>query len=197
MFSFHLLHLLMLTLLSVTSSLITDENLAREWLKTHDKLAVSAYSRKWTALWRYNSNITEFNKNQTNYTVKKIFETAEEFFISLGFPNLPKEFWETSILEKPDDGRDMSCQASAWTFYNKTDWRCKYQGVYPPVERTEEDFDPGAKFHIPGDYPYIRYFVRVILQFQIHKALCDVSGHTGPLYKCDIYQSKAAGDLLK
>lgn len=35
--------------------------------------------------------------------------------------------------------------------------RCKYQGISPPVTRSEEDFDPGAKYHIPANVPYIRY----------------------------------------
>ncbi|XP_022240774.1 angiotensin-converting enzyme-like isoform X1 [Limulus polyphemus] len=74
--------------------------------------------------------------------------------------------------------------------------RLKYQGVCPPVKRTEEDFDPGAKYHIPGNTPYIRYFVSFVIQFQFHKALCEAAGHEGPLYKCDIYQSKEAGKLL-
>lgn len=32
----------------------------------------------------------------------------------------------------------------------------KYQGLSPPVARTEDDFDPGAKFHIPANVPYVR-----------------------------------------
>ncbi|XP_034049711.1 angiotensin-converting enzyme [Thalassophryne amazonica] len=82
--------------------------------------------------------------------------------------------------------------------YNKEWWnlRMKYQGLCPPVTRSEDDFDPGAKFHIPANVPYLRYFVSFIIQFQFHKALCDAAKHTGPLHKCDIYQSKEAGKLL-
>ena len=38
--------------------------------------------------------------------------------------------------------------------YNKAWWelREKYQGVAPPVDRTEADFDPGAKYHIPEQH---------------------------------------------
>ncbi|GCC18811.1 hypothetical protein chiPu_0020898, partial [Chiloscyllium punctatum] len=72
----------------------------------------------------------------------------------------------------------------------------KYQGVCPPVARSEEDFDPGAKFHIPSSVPYVRYFVSFIIQFQFHESLCKAAGQTGPLYKCDIYKSKAAGKLI-
>jgi peptidyl-dipeptidase A len=80
--------------------------------------------------------------------------------------------------------------------YNKAWWdlRLKYQGLAPPVGRTEEDFDPGAKYHIPGNTPYTRYFLSFILQFQFHKALCDASGYEGPLHECSIFGSKEAGE---
>jgi len=61
------------------------------------------------------------------------------------------------------------------------------------VARTEADFDPGAKYHIPGNTPYTRYFLSFILQFQFHKALCEAAGHTGPLSECSIYGSEEAG----
>jgi peptidyl-dipeptidase A len=79
--------------------------------------------------------------------------------------------------------------------YNKAWWelREKYQGVSPPVARTEEDFDPGAKYHIPGNTPYTRYFLSFILQFQFHKALCDAAGFKGPLHECSIFGSTEAG----
>ncbi|KAK5881015.1 hypothetical protein CesoFtcFv8_021866 [Champsocephalus esox] len=83
--------------------------------------------------------------------------------------------------------------------YNADWWhlRTKYQGICPPTKRTEEHFDAGAKFHIPGNTPYIRYFISFILQFQLHKALCVKAGHTGPLHTCDIYRSAEAGAVLK
>lgn len=74
--------------------------------------------------------------------------------------------------------------------------RLKYQGLCPPVKRTDEDLDAAAKYHVIADVPYIRYFVSHIVQFQFHKALCEEAGHTGPLHQCDIYQSKEAGKLL-
>lgn len=79
--------------------------------------------------------------------------------------------------------------------YNAAWWsiREKYQGIRPPVERTEADFDPGAKYHIPGNTPYTRYFLSFILQFQFQKALCDAAGHKGPLADCSIYGNKEAG----
>lgn len=80
--------------------------------------------------------------------------------------------------------------------YNQAWWdlRTQYQGIEPPVERTEADFDPGAKYHIPSNVSYTRYFLAHIMQFQFQKALCDSAGHDGPLHTCSIYGSKAAGD---
>jgi peptidyl-dipeptidase A len=82
--------------------------------------------------------------------------------------------------------------------YNKAWWalRAKYQGVAPPVERTEADFDAGAKNHVPTNVPYARYFLARVYQFEFYKAMCDASGYKGPLNRCSFYGSKAAGDKL-
>jgi peptidyl-dipeptidase A len=82
--------------------------------------------------------------------------------------------------------------------YNSAWWqlRQKYQGVAPPLDRSERDFDPGAKYHVPGNVPYTRYFLADILQFQFHRALARVAGCTGPLHRCSIYDSKEAGKRL-
>jgi peptidyl-dipeptidase A len=82
--------------------------------------------------------------------------------------------------------------------YNKAWWelREKYQGVAPPVARTDAAFDPGAKYHIPGNVPYARYFLARIYQFQFYKAMCDASGYKGPLNRCSFYGSKEAGAKL-
>lgn len=82
--------------------------------------------------------------------------------------------------------------------YNKAWWelRLKYQGVAPPNARTEEDFDAGAKYHVPANVPYTRYFLAHILQFQFHRELCKAAGQTGPLNRCSIYGSKEAGARL-
>ena len=81
------------------------------------------------------------------------------------------------------------------TDYNRTWWelRRKYQGIAPPGERSENDFDPGAKFHVAANVPYSRYFLATILQFQFHRSLCKEAGYTGPLNRCSIYGNKAAG----
>ncbi len=83
--------------------------------------------------------------------------------------------------------------------YNAAWWQLReeYQGIEAPIERTEADFDPGAKYHIPANTPYMRYFLAHILQFQFHKSLCQASGHEGPLHTCSIYGSKEAGAKLQ
>ncbi len=244
----------------------------------------------------------------------RMAHSAESFYTSLGFPQLPKTFWERSMLSRPRD-REVVCHASAWDMaspgdvrvkacltpteedlytiyhelghvyyylsyasqpylfrdgandgfheaigdtvnlsvtpaylsriglihavapshealinqqmkmalekiaflpfgrlidqwrwrvfseeitpanYNSSWWelRRRYQGLAPPVPRTEADFDPGAKYHIPSNTPYTRYFLSFILQFQFHKALCAAAGNQGPLYECSNYGSEEAG----
>ncbi len=82
--------------------------------------------------------------------------------------------------------------------YNEAWWalRNRYQGVSSPIARSEADFDPGAKYHVPANVPYTRYFLAHILQFQFHRALCREAGFTGPLYQCSIFDNKAAGAKL-
>jgi peptidyl-dipeptidase A len=82
--------------------------------------------------------------------------------------------------------------------YNRAWWelRNKYQGVSAPVARSETDFDPGAKFHVPANVPYTRYFLASILQFQFYRALCREVGFTGPLHRCSFYGNKKAGEKL-
>lgn len=82
--------------------------------------------------------------------------------------------------------------------YNTAWWllRARYQGVTPPVGRAADDFDPGAKYHIPGNVPYMRYFLARLLQFQFYRGMCRTAGHSGPLYKCSFYGSKTAGEKL-
>ncbi len=87
--------------------------------------------------------------------------------------------------------------------YNKAWWdlRLKYQGVAPPVARSEADFDPGAKYHVAANVPYTRYFLSFIMQFQFHKALakaagCPAPGADTPLHRCSIYDNKEAGARL-
>jgi len=82
--------------------------------------------------------------------------------------------------------------------YNADWWRLaeRYQGIRPPVPRSEADFDPGAKYHVPANTPYTRYFLAHILQYQFHRALCEAAGVDGPLHRCSIYGNAVAGKKL-
>ena len=257
---------------------------------------------------------TELLKS-AGYDDRKMVETGEAFFTSLGFAKLPETFWKRSMFVKPAD-RDVVCHASAWDIDNQDDvrikmcikvngqdfvtvhhelghnfyqraykgqdflymngandgfheavgdtialsitpeylvqigllpkdkvpssdkdiglllrkamekiafmpfgllvdkWRwgvfdgsvtpgtynaawndlrLKYQGIRPPVERTEASFDPGAKYHIPATTPYLRYFLANVLQFQFYRAACEQSGWKGPLHRCSFYNNKEVG----
>ena len=83
--------------------------------------------------------------------------------------------------------------------YNDLWWQLReqYQGLGAPNERPANAFDPGAKYHVPGNTPYTRYFLAAILQFQFHRALCETAGFEGPIHRCTIYGSKKAGERLQ
>merc|ERR1711936_215646 len=257
---------------------------------------------------------------EQNYTVFKMFQTGDDFYAAMGLYRVPDSFWELSMLEKPDDGREVICHATAWDFYDAkdyrirmctrdfnfedlntihhelghiqydqhyktqpqvyrdgandgfheaigelmamagatpshlfsiglldelvedeeldlnflmsqalitistlpfhlvndvwrwqifrgevdpSDWNSQYWklkeeivGVVAPAVRTEADLDPPTIYHINQDYDMIRYFVRTILQFQFAEKLCELSGHEGPLHRCDFSGSTEAGAAL-
>ncbi|MBD3728421.1 MAG: M2 family metallopeptidase [Sphingomonadales bacterium] len=96
--------------------------------------------------------------------------------------------WRWGVFDgsiKPEDYN------TAWTGLRR-----KYQGIVPPVERPADAFDPGAKYHIPGNTPYARYFLARILQFQFFKSACEQAGWTGPLHRCSFYGNKEVGERL-
>jgi len=253
---------------------------------------------------------------RARYTPVQMTETAERFYTSLGFPELPDTFWERSLLTRPRD-RDVVCHASAWDVDNVDDLRVKqciqinaehfqtihhelghnfyqraynqqpflyrngahdgfheaigdfvalnitpeylteigllrrnqippasadvsllmeralekisfvpfaltmdqwrwqvfdgritpdrynaawwelrqrYQGIRPPNTRTEEHFDPGAKYHIANNVPYLRYFLSYVLQFQFYEAACRQAGWEGPLHRCTVYGNREVGE---
>jgi len=80
--------------------------------------------------------------------------------------------------------------------YNEGWWklRTQYQGIVPPGPRPADAFDPGAKYHVPGNTPYTRYFLAHIYQFQFHRAACKQAGWKGPLHRCSVYGQKAVGE---
>ncbi|XP_069761237.1 angiotensin-converting enzyme isoform X3 [Narcine bancroftii] len=283
---------------------------AQQWNNIYDMMIPFPY--------KTNIDVTDMMKKK-DWNATHMFRVSEEFFTSLGLIKMPQEFWDHSMLEKPKDGREVVCHASAWDFYNQKDFRIKQcttvtmeqlftvhhemghveyylqyknqpvsfrsganpgfheavgdllalsvstpdhlnkigllenvtndhetdinyllkmalekiaflpfgylidqwrwkvfsgeispdnynsewwhlrtknQGICSPLPRNQSNFDPGAKYHIPANTPYIRYFVSYILQFQFHKALCEASHHKGPLHQCDIYKSIEAGKIL-
>jgi len=118
-------------------------------------------------------------------TINRQMNTALEKIAFLPF-GLVVDKWRWDVFSgkvKPED-------------YNAHWWalRKQYQGIVPPVERAATDFDPGAKYHVPGNVPYMRYFLAAVLQFQFHRALCKKAGHTGPLNECSIFNNKVAGE---
>jgi len=107
-------------------------------------------------------------------------------------PRLP---WELSV----ERWRwEVFSGATPFDRWNARWWevRREYQGVAPAVAREEADFDPGAKFHIPANTPYIRYYLATVLEYQFHKALTEAAGLDGPLHRRSIYGSRAAGERL-
>ena len=82
--------------------------------------------------------------------------------------------------------------------YNELWWQLReqYQGVKAPNDRPPNAFDPGAKYHVPGNTPYTRYFLARILQFQFHRSLCEIAGDEGPIHRCSIYGNQKAGERL-
>jgi len=82
--------------------------------------------------------------------------------------------------------------------YNAAWWDLKhrYQGVAEPLARSEKDFDPGAKYHVAANVPYMRYFLARVLQFQFHRSWCRAAEWSGPLYRCSVYGNRAAGEQL-
>jgi peptidyl-dipeptidase A len=73
--------------------------------------------------------------------------------------------------------------------------RLQYQGIVPPVA-ARADFDPGAKYHIPANVPYTRYFLARMLQFQFYEAACKIAGWKGPLHRCSFYGNREVGEKL-
>jgi peptidyl-dipeptidase A len=250
----------------------------------------------------------------SGYDARRMVETGEGFYVSMGLPALPGTFWERSQITRPRD-REVVCHASAWDLDNRDDIRIKmctevnaedfytvhhelghnyyqraykdqpflfkngandgfheaigdfvglsaltptylnqigllqtvpgeaedipfllkmaldkiafmpfglmvdrwrwgvfngetspteyndawsanmlrYQGLVPPGPRPVDAFDAGAKYHIPGNTPYTRYFLAHIYQFQFHRAACEQAGWTGPLHRCSVYGNKDVG----
>tara|TARA_Y100000992_G_scaffold256039_1_gene189392 strand:- start:5 stop:910 length:906 start_codon:yes stop_codon:yes gene_type:complete len=97
--------------------------------------------------------------------------------------------WRGGVFEGITSNQELN---SSWW-----DLRREYQGITSPAQRPLDAFDPGAKYHIPGNTPYTRYYLARIMQYQFHEALCKKIGFQGPLHECSIYNSKIAGESLR
>ena len=54
-----------------------------------------------------------------NYTVEKLFTTADDFYASMGLRRVPQSLFEKSLMRKPTDGRQVLCHPTAWDFHDK------------------------------------------------------------------------------
>ncbi|KAL4104663.1 hypothetical protein QTP88_019945 [Uroleucon formosanum] len=127
------------------------------------------------------NNITDDYESQIDF----LMEMALDKIAYLPFA-YSVDLWRWSVFSKGVH----NLNARWW------DLKLLYQGIIPPIARDENDFDPSSKYHVIADTPYIKYFISIILQFQIHEALCTAAGHIGPLHTCDIYRSREAGRIL-
>ena len=96
--------------------------------------------------------------------------------------------WRSGVFDGEIDESNLN--SSWWSL------REEYQGINTSYERSENYFDPGAKYHIPGNTPYTRYYLASIMQFQFHEALCNLINYDGYLHECSIYGNKEAGDRI-
>ncbi|EDW57559.1 angiotensin-converting enzyme [Drosophila virilis] len=132
--------------------------------------------------------------DESSYDINYLFTMAIDKVAFLPFA-LALDNWRYDVFSGNANKRVMNCH-----YWNL---REKYSGIKPPVLRSEKDFDVGAKYHIPANIPYIKYFFSTVLQFQLYRRMCLVAGQyvpndpRKPLHKCDIYRQPAAGNLLK
>ena len=141
-----------------------------------------------TPAYLHQIGLTGAVKSSPEATINQQMKLALDKVAFLPFGKMIDE-WRWKVFDgevKPDN-------------YNAAWWQLReqYQGVAPPVPRSEEDFDPGAKYHIPANTPYTRYFLSFILQFQFHKALCEAAGYQGPLNECSVYGNEEAGKRFR
>ncbi len=116
--------------------------------------------------------------------VSLLMERALEKIAFLPFA-LSVDQWRWQVF----DGRTTPAE------YNADWWalRLRNQGIRPPSARPADAFDPGAKYHIANNVPYLRYFLSFVLQFQLYEAACQQAGWTGPLHRCTIYGNREVG----
>lgn len=128
--------------------------------------------------------ITEDQVPGEDADISLLMNTALDKIAFLPFA-ITVDSWRWDVLDGTTPPEDYN---TAWW-----DKRTKYQGIIPPGPRPADAFDPGAKYHIPGNTPYLRYFLSYIMQFQFHKAACEQAGWEGPLHRCSIYGNEEVG----
>ncbi|KAL1500872.1 hypothetical protein ABEB36_006297 [Hypothenemus hampei] len=134
------------------------------------------------------------DKNDPKILLNNLFKLGLNKITFLPFGYL-MDLWRWDVFSGKTKPEDYNCK---WW-----ELREKYQGIEPPLDRSEEDFDPASKYHIIADVPYLRYFISFILQYQFHRSLCEKAGQyelnnvDKQLHECDIYQNTVAGNLLK
>ncbi len=111
-------------------------------------------------------DVTDEMKKQ-GWTATKMFEMTDQFYQSMGMPPMPKTFWKNSILEKPDDGRELTCHASAWDFYNAKDFRIKQC-----TRVNQEDF-----FTVNHEMGHIQYYLAYKNQSYLYRAGANPGFH--------------------
>lgn len=125
--------------------------------------------------------------------INYLFSLAMEKLVMLPF-SIAMDRWRWDVFRGYVTREDYNCH---WHRLKE-----QYSGIKPPVLRSEDDFDPGAKYHVPANIPYIRNFVAGVLQFQLYRALCQAAGQRyvddprRPLHRCDFYRSPEAGRIL-
>ncbi|XP_060524436.1 angiotensin-converting enzyme-like [Cylas formicarius] len=133
-------------------------------------------------------------KDDPKQVLNNLFRTGLSKITFLPFGYL-MDLWRWDVFSGKTKSDDYNCK---WW-----ELREKYQGIEPPQDRSEDDFDPAAKYHIIADVPYLRYFISFVIQFQFHRALCEKAGQyeknnpETPLHECDIYGNENAGNALK
>jgi len=103
------------------------------------------------------------------WTPRKMFEKADDFFQSMGMDPMPPKFWSGSILEKPKDGRELTCHASAWDFYNGEDFRIKQC-----TRVNQEDF-----VTVNHEMGHVQYFLQYNNQSYLYRDGANPGFHEG------------------
>ncbi|MDA9969515.1 M2 family metallopeptidase [Gammaproteobacteria bacterium] len=127
-------------------------------------------------------------KNATSDPISLLMQQALQGVVSVPW-TLMLDKWRAGVFS--GETSESQLNDSWWEL------REYYQGIGVPRERGADAFDPGAKYHIPGNTPYTRYYLAQILQYQFHESLCNQMGFEGPLHECSIYDNELAGKKLR